>query len=100
MVSAKIRAKVISSEQTVLNPGIAVDLAEIAPGDSSNLIVFCSRFRADIGSRSWPMMPSPQPILNAMVEVKKELQVNFTHLSNPQLDASDRRLIGTSVTSI
>lgn len=90
----------ISSEQTVLNPGIAVDLAEIAPGISSNLIVVCSRFRADIGSRSLPMMPSPQPILNAMVEVKKELQVNFTHLSNLQLDASDRRLIGTSVTSI
>lgn len=36
------------------------------------------------------MMPSPQPILNAMVEVKKELQVHFTHLSNPQLDASEQ----------
>jgi len=46
------------------------------------------------------MMPSPQSILNAMVEVKKELQVHFTYLSNPQLDASDRRLIGTSATSI
>ena len=40
-------------------------------------------------------MPSPQPILNAMVEVNKELQVHFTHLSNPELDASDRKAIGT-----
>ena len=75
-------------------------MAEIACGDFSNLIVVCSRFRADIGSCNCPMMPSPQPILNEMVEVKKELQVHFTHLSNPQLDASDRRLIVTSATSI
>ena len=46
------------------------------------------------------MMPSPHPILNAMVEVKKELQMHLTHLSYLQLDASDRRLIGTSATSI
>ena len=40
-------------------------------------------------------MPSPQPILNAMVEVNKELEVHFTHLSTPELDASDRKAIGT-----
>ena len=90
----------ISPEQAVLNPGRAVDVAEIARGDFSNLIVVYSRFRADIGSRGWLMMPSPQPILNAMVEFKKELQVHLTYLSNLQLDASDRRLIGTSGTSI
>ena len=41
-----------------------------------------------------------QPILNAMVDVMKELQVRFTGLSNPKLDALDSRLIGTSATSI
>ena len=70
----------ISPARAVLNPGIAVDMAVIARGDFSNLIVVCSRFRADIGSRSWPMMPLLQQILNAMVEVKKELQVHFNHL--------------------
>ena len=72
-------------------------MAEIARGDFSNLIVVSSRCRVDIGSRSLPMMPSPQPILNAMVEVKKELQVHFTHLSNHRRDASDRRLIGPAL---
>ena len=40
-------------------------------------------------------MPSPQPIIHAMTEVNKELQVHFQHLSNPELDASDRETIGT-----
>ena len=40
-------------------------------------------------------MPLPQPILNAMVEVNKELQVHFHHLSNPELAASDCKAIGT-----
>ena len=40
-------------------------------------------------------MPSPQPIIHAMTEVNKELQVHFAHLSNPELDASDRETIGT-----
>ena len=40
-------------------------------------------------------MPSPQPIIHAMTEVNKELQVHFQHLSNPELDASDRKAIGT-----
>ena len=39
-------------------------------------------------------MPSPQPIIHAMTEVNKELQVHFQHLSNPELDASDRETIG------
>ena len=39
-------------------------------------------------------MPSPQPILNAMVEVNKELQLHFYHLSNPELDVVDRETIG------
>ena len=39
-------------------------------------------------------MPLPQPILNAMVEVNKELQLHFHHLSNPELDVVDRETIG------
>ena len=39
-------------------------------------------------------MPSPQPIIHTMTEVNKELQVHFQHLSNPELDASDRETIG------
>ena len=50
MVSAKIRAKMNSSERAALNPGRAIDLADVPCGDFSNLIVVCSRFRADIGS--------------------------------------------------
>ena len=42
-------------------------------------------------------MPSPQPIIHAMTEVNKELQVHFQHLSNPELDASDRETIGIHV---
>ena len=40
-------------------------------------------------------MPLPQPILNAMVEVNKELQLHFHHLSNPELDVVDREMNGT-----
>ena len=40
-------------------------------------------------------MPSPQPIIHAMTEVNKELVVHFTYLSNPALDGSDRKAIGT-----
>ena len=40
-------------------------------------------------------MPSPQPIIHAMTEVNKELEIHFTHLSNPELDAADRKAIGT-----
>ena len=39
-------------------------------------------------------MPSPQPIIHSMTEVNKELQVHFQHLSNPEVDASDRETIG------
>ena len=40
-------------------------------------------------------MPSVEPVISAMIEVNKVLQVHFTHLSNPELDASDRETIGT-----
>ena len=40
-------------------------------------------------------MPSVEPVISAMIEVNKVLQVHFTHLSNPELDASDRKAIGT-----
>ena len=40
-------------------------------------------------------MPSVDPVISAMIEVNKELQVHFTHLSNPRLGASDREKIGT-----
>ena len=40
-------------------------------------------------------MPSVEPVISAMIEVNKELQVHFTQLSNPELDASDRKAIGT-----
>ena len=39
-------------------------------------------------------MPSPHPIMNAMNEVNKELQVHFHHLANPELDVVDRETIG------
>ena len=39
-------------------------------------------------------MPSPQPIIHALTEVNKELQVHFYHLSNPEMDAVDRETIG------
>ena len=39
-------------------------------------------------------MPSLHPVMNAMNEVNKELQVHFTHLFNPELHASDRETIG------
>ena len=39
-------------------------------------------------------MPSVEPVISAMIEVKRELQVHFTHLTNPELDASDRETIG------
>ena len=34
-------------------------------------------------------------VISAMIKVNKELQVHFTQLSNPELDASDRKAIGT-----
>ena len=40
-------------------------------------------------------MPSVDPVINAMIEVNRELGTHFTHLSNPELDASDRKAIGT-----
>ena len=40
-------------------------------------------------------MPSVEPVISAMIEVNKELQVHFTQLSNPELDASNRKAIGT-----
>ena len=40
-------------------------------------------------------MPSVEPAISAMIEVNKELQVHFTQLSNPELDASNRKAIGT-----
>ena len=30
-----------------------------------------------------------------MIEVNRELETHFTHLSNPELDSSDRKAIGT-----
>ena len=40
-------------------------------------------------------MPSLHPIMNAMSEVNRALEIHFTHLSNPELDAADRETIGT-----
>ena len=40
-------------------------------------------------------MPSLHPVMNAMDQVNKELATHFTHLSNPELDGSDRKAIGT-----
>ena len=40
-------------------------------------------------------MPSVEPVVSAMIEVNRELETHFTHLSNPELDASDRKAIGT-----
>ena len=40
-------------------------------------------------------MHSVEPVISAMIEVNKELQVHFTHLSNPRLGAEDRDTIGT-----
>ena len=40
-------------------------------------------------------MPSVDPVISAMIEVNKELQVHFTNLCSPELDASDRKAIGT-----
>ena len=39
-------------------------------------------------------MPSVEPVISAMTEVNRELETHFTHLSNPELDASDRKAIG------
>ena len=39
-------------------------------------------------------MPSVEPVISAMIEVNKELQVHFTQLSNPELDVVDRETIG------
>ena len=47
-LALKSKPKWSALEQAVLNPWRAVDMAEIACGDFSNLIVVCSRFRADI----------------------------------------------------
>ena len=41
-------------------------------------------------------MPSVEPVISAMIEVNKELQVHFHHLASPGLDASDRKAIGTN----
>ena len=40
-------------------------------------------------------MPSVEPVISAMIEVNRELETHFTPLSNPELDASDRKAIGT-----
>ena len=40
-------------------------------------------------------MPSVEPVISAMIEVNRELETHFTHLSNPELDSSDRKAIGT-----
>mgnify|MGYP001201485682 CR=1 FL=1 len=39
-------------------------------------------------------MPSVEPVISAMIKVNRELETHFTHLSNPELDASDRETIG------
>ena len=39
-------------------------------------------------------MPSVDPVIAAMIEVNKELETHFTHLSNPELDVVDRETIG------
>ena len=39
-------------------------------------------------------MPSVEPVISAMIEVNKELETHFTHLSNPELDVVDRETIG------
>ena len=41
-------------------------------------------------------MPSVDPVISAMVEVNRELQVHFHHLASPGLGASDRSAIGTN----
>ena len=43
-------------------------------------------------------MPSVEPVISAMIEVNRELETHFTHLSNPELDSSDRKAIGTCAT--
>ena len=40
-------------------------------------------------------MPSVEPVISAMIEVNRELETHFTHLSNPELAASYRKAIGT-----
>ena len=42
-------------------------------------------------------MPSLHPFMNAMNEVNKELQTHFHHFPSPDLDAADRKAIGTCV---
>ena len=39
-------------------------------------------------------MPSVQPMIDAMDAVNLELATHFTHLSNPELVALDRKAIG------
>ena len=40
-------------------------------------------------------MPSVDPVISAMIEVNRELETHFTHLSDAGLDATDRKAIGT-----
>ena len=40
-------------------------------------------------------MHSVEPVISAMIEVNRELETPFTHLSDAGLDASDRKAIGT-----
>ena len=65
----------ISPDQAALDPARAAAWAALAHSDFSILAIVCGRFRPDIGSRSRLPMPSPQPIIHAMTEVNKELQV-------------------------
>ena len=40
-------------------------------------------------------MHSVEPVISAMIEVNREQETHFTHLSDAGLDASDRKAIGT-----
>ena len=41
-------------------------------------------------------MPSVDPVINAMIQVNRELETHFHHLASPALGASDRKAIGTN----
>ena len=40
-------------------------------------------------------MHSVEPVISAMIEVNRELETHFTHLSDAGLDVTDRKAIGT-----
>ena len=86
----------ISPDQAALDPARAAASAALALADFLILVIVCGQFRPDIGSRSSLPMPSVDPVISAMIEVNKELQVHFHHLASPGLDASDRKAIGTN----